>query len=43
MNELIKICFTGNRYGLNSGQKNQIISILDKYNKKFINIDRMSY
>ena len=32
MDELIKIAFTGNRYGLNSEQKNQIISILNKYN-----------
>jgi hypothetical protein len=32
MEEVIKIGFTGNRHGLNSEQKVQIISILDKYN-----------
>lgn len=31
MEEQIKIGFTGNRFGLNSEQKIQIISILDKY------------
>lgn len=36
MEEVIKIGFTGNRYGLNSEQKNQIISILDKYNNLII-------
>ena len=32
MEEQIKIGFTGNRYGITSEQKDQIISILDKYN-----------
>ena len=32
MEEVVKIGFTGNRHGLNSEQKVQIISILDKYN-----------
>ena len=31
MTEQIKIGFTGNRYGLNSDQKDQIAIILDKY------------
>ena len=36
MEEIIKIGFTGNRYGLNSEQKVQIISILDKYNNLIV-------
>jgi hypothetical protein len=36
MEEQIKIGFTGNRYGLNSEQKVQIISILDKYDNSSI-------
>jgi hypothetical protein len=36
MEEQIKIGFTGNRYGLNSEQKVQIISILDKYNNLIV-------
>ena len=36
MDKLIKIGFTGNRYGLNYEQKNQIISILDKYNNLIV-------
>lgn len=36
MDKLIKIGFTGNRYGLNSEQKNQIISILNKYNNLIV-------
>ena len=36
MEELIKIGFTGNRYGLNSEQKVQIIRILDKYNNMIV-------
>lgn len=36
MEEIIKIGFTGNRYGLNSEQKNQIISILNKYNNLIV-------
>ena len=36
MDDIIKIGFTGNRYGLNHEQKLQIISILDKYNNFII-------
>jgi len=36
MEELIKIGFTGNRYGLTFEQKTQIISILDKYNNLIV-------
>lgn len=36
MDELIKIGFTGNRYGLTYDQKVQIISILDKYNNLIV-------
>lgn len=36
MEEQIKIGFTGNRYGLTSDQKVQIISILDKYNNMIV-------
>jgi hypothetical protein len=32
MEEQIKIGFTGNRYGLNDEQKEQIVYLLDKYN-----------
>ena len=35
--ELIKIGFTGNRYGLKSEQKEQINIILDKYDNMIIN------
>lgn len=36
MEEVIKIGFTGNRYGITSEQKNQIISILDKYDNLIV-------